>query len=234
MLKKMFFLVLIMFVFFSCKSKYHGLSEKKLNKELFKAVAKEDYKLIKILLKEGADINTIDSYGVLPMMIAIEKKNIKTIKFLVKNGAVFLVKNKTTSRMESILAKTIITGDFKLVKILIELGADPLAKFFFVANDSTTLMAAVYANNIEMVKYFIGLGVKIDARDEYGDPAINWATFFTNNEEIVKLLIEKGCDLNMLGYDRRTALDHAMHRDNPSKEIIKILKEAGAKSAKEL
>jgi ankyrin repeat protein len=235
MLKKIIFLMIIMFTFFSCRSRYQGLSKNQLNKELFKAVANEKYSLIKTLIKEGADINTVDINGVSPMLIAVERKNIKMMEALVKYGADLKAGNNTNDKKQSILFNAITSRNLELVKTLIKSGADPFEKTRFQgADNSTALMAAVFLDNVEMVKYFIELGVDINARDQYGDPAVNWATFFTYNIEIIKLLIDKGCDLNMINSQGRASLDHAINRNPPDKDVINMLKEAGAKSGKEL
>lgn len=238
MLKKIFFLIFIIFSFFSCKSKYQGLSIKQLNKELFRAVANDDYSSIKALINEGADVNTIDVHGVSPMLVAVEKKNIKMIGTLVNYGADLKAGNNSseaTDKKQNILFNAIASGNLELVKVLIKSGADPFEKTRFQgADDSTTLMAAVFSDNVEMVKYFIELDVDINAKDKYGDPAVNWAAFFTYNAKIVKLLIDNGCDLNMINSQGRSSLDHAINRNPPDNNIIIMLKEAGAKSAKEL
>ena len=235
MVKKISFLILIIFIFYSCKSKYHGLTEKKLNKELLKAVAQENYTLIKTLLKEGADVNASDVYGVTPMTIAVEKQNIKMVRLLAKYDVEFTIENDSTEisgKKLSILVNAIELGNLELVKALIELGADPFETFnYHEVGNVTILMIAAFLKNIEMVKYFIDLGVKINARDHFGDPALSWAT---SNSEIIKLLIDKGSELNMTGYLGRTTLDHAVNRNPPNEEVINILKEAGAKSANDL
>jgi len=67
---------------------------------------------------------------------------------------------------------------------------------------------------------------KLDAKNEDGYTALHWACMRAH-WDVVKYLIEKGADLNVVGGDGGTQINWAVHHDNV--DIIKILIDKGAK-----
>lgn len=57
------------------------------NSALIKAAEHNKIKIIKNLLKIGADVNSTGNEGITPLMAAAANGNIKTVKLLIKNGA---------------------------------------------------------------------------------------------------------------------------------------------------
>jgi ankyrin repeat protein len=85
---------------------------------------------------------------------------------------------------------------------------------------------AIENHNLEIVKVFLS-NVDIDAKDIYGETALHWAVII-GNKEIVKLLIERGVDINSQdGLFESTALHLAAQ--NRHLEIVESLLSKGAK-----
>jgi ankyrin repeat protein len=94
-------------------------------------------------------------------------------------------------------------GDVPLMKLLLELGADPLIPNF---NDTTPLMAAAGVGTaepqeeageeseaVEAVKLLLDLGANVNTVDKNGDTAMHGAAFAIS-PQVVKLLAERGAD----------------------------------------
>ena len=99
------------------------------------------------------------------------------------------------------------TGDLPLMKLLLDLGADP---FITNADNSTALLAAAglgdlgsgqqsagtEAEAIEVVKLLLELGADINAVDENGETAIHGAAY-QNWPQLVEFLNENGADVSV-------------------------------------
>lgn len=117
-------------------------------------------------------------------------------------------------------------GSEKVAKELLEKGADPNSKDSF---SRTALMEAVQRGRVDMVKLLLEKGADPNAVDEQGYNALMCVK--AKNEDdvlsIVKLLIDKGTDVNKHSFDGNTPLKHAM--DLKMGRVIQALRAAGAK-----
>ena len=95
----------------------------------------------------------------------------------------------------------------------------------------TPLMVAVTFQYPEVVQLVVDVGINVNIADEFGNNALNIATFFPSTV-VIYILIEGGSELNMIGWQGRTALDHAIANSAP--EIADVIREAGGKTAAEL
>ena len=125
-------------IFLSKKIKRFSQRELDTNliKECKKCSNKNNFENIKLLIENGADINTRDRYvfedkkGVqllsagktTPLMFACSLRSIKVIKFLLENGANPNLKN---SSGKTALMMSLMRGIFEIIKILLENGANP-------------------------------------------------------------------------------------------------------------
>jgi ankyrin repeat protein len=78
---------------------------------------------LKILVRAGADVNFLDANGNTPLLVATKEENpdIKVIEFLLDNGAKPDIFNKSG---ETALGVATEKGEFEIVKLLVEKGAD--------------------------------------------------------------------------------------------------------------
>ncbi|HEY0089210.1 MAG TPA: ankyrin repeat domain-containing protein, partial [Candidatus Lokiarchaeia archaeon] len=102
------------------------------------------------------------------------------------------------------------------------------------------LMTAIYSDrNIEFIEYLIKLGIDINAKDNKGYTALMMCVYTDFTMDYVDFLIEKGTDVNIVNNENMTALDIALKYEDTGSDytnvyIINVLKEAGAKRAKDL
>lgn len=90
--------------------------------KLIQAVERDDINEVKRLIELGGDVNVTDKDGRPALVVAIQKKNQKTVNLLINAGA-----NVNTICRESKLSslvQAILMHDFGIVKCLVNAGAD--------------------------------------------------------------------------------------------------------------
>jgi len=90
-----------------------------------------------------------------------------------------------------------------------------------------SIVAAAKNGDLKTVKTILEKNPsKIDVKNKNGYTALHWACMRAH-WNVVKYLVEKGADLNVVGGDGGTQINWAVHHDNL--EIVKLLVENGAK-----
>ena len=97
--------------------------------------------------------------------------------------------------------------------------------FYQVFTDE--LLRAVASSNCARVNVLLDAGLSVTAVDSSatGNTALHWAASFGSGEE-VRLLIERGADVDRTNCDGATPLHDAVQRGG--EEIVKLLIDAGA------
>ena len=163
--------------------------------------------------------------------------------------------NKLFKRNKSHIMNVVREGLVKLLKYLIENGADVNAKD---EHEWTALMCATENDHFEMVKFLLENGAKINAKNIYAETALILASKSCNLKtvkylvqcgadvnakdqhgyrglllaaiygryDIVKYLVDNGADVNAKSYYHETALILASAHNHP--EIVKYLLDNGA------
>ena len=125
-----------------------------------------NYDLLEYLLKHGGSVNSqgeaVGDYGV-PLFAAINKKDLKAIDILIKNGADV---NQTLDYKPA-LSIVVKRGNLKLAKRLLEAGANPNTGGFIAscadvksAADYTDFPLNISKDNVEMSKLLKKYGAK--------------------------------------------------------------------------
>ncbi|KAF8818834.1 hypothetical protein IHI24_000068 [Rickettsia endosymbiont of Cardiosporidium cionae] len=142
---------------------------------------------IKLLIKEGVDINSYDSEGYNSLMFAIMQNKIDIVKYLIDNN---------------------IDINFQKMKY---------RRFKLLNKDAiypTALMIAVRYSNLEAVDLLLSKSADINLQDSLGRTALIYAITEDKLEDevgikILKLLLDHGANKNIKDSNNQTAMDLA-------------------------
>ncbi|MDR1924667.1 MAG: ankyrin repeat domain-containing protein [Planctomycetaceae bacterium] len=193
------------------------------NTPLHIAVANNKHKIVKYLIKKNADVNAKNDIDITPLYNAYTDEHLEVAKCLIKKGANVNVKDRYH---DTPLYCAISSGQMEVIACLVEAGADINAKN---SGDWGSLHTAIaFTQRMDIVEYLVGKGADINAKDNGGETPLHIAVFY-DNLEIIKYLIKKRADVNIKDNEGKTPLDYV-----EDAEIIKFLRDAGAKSANEI
>ncbi|HZG14693.1 MAG TPA: ankyrin repeat domain-containing protein [Candidatus Bathyarchaeia archaeon] len=198
----------------------------KLNQALLAAATRGDNEAIVELLAEGADINATDERGRTSAMIAVHTNQFAVFTLLIEKGANINIRD---DRSDNPLLYGSAEGMLDFVKASIAAGADTTITNRF---GGTALIPAADRGHVEIVKELLTHSdVNVDHINHLGWTALLEAVILgdggTNHQEIVKLLLAHGANVNIADHDGVTPLQHAKRRG--FREITEALTLAGAK-----
>ena len=148
------------------------------------AVKNNNIKMVKLLIKEGADVNMSE---VTPLHYAVEDNNIKIVKFLIKEGA--NINAIARHIRDTPLHRAVGSNKIEVVKLLIEEGANVnIADIRGI----TPLLYAVYNDNgTEISELLINSGANVNSVDEDWWTPLRLAVKY-DNTEMIELLVGAG------------------------------------------
>lgn len=194
------------------------------SKEFFKLVKSKDYKGVIQFNKAGVDFNLNDGEtGYTPLIQAIRGKDYRMVEYLSKLSGVDLNAVDETKFKLPAISHAIQMNCFKLVKTLIEAGANVNAPSKNKTNYfNTPLMIASWHGRDEIVKLLVENGACINQQDQKNGFTSLIKAVFNGHKTIAKYLLDKGADRTIFSFEFKTALDYAEERHD--KDIIQLLK----------
>lgn len=189
---------------------------------LLTATEKQETNTVISLLKKGADINITDNKGRTPLMIATYKNDVKTAKALIDAGADVNIQDDMKNNPFLYAGAE---GYLDILKLTIDAGADPSLTNRY---GGTALIPASEHGYIDVIKELLmRTNIDVNHVNNLGWTALMEAIVLSNGNEtqqqVIRLLIEHGADINIPDNDGVTPLEHA--RAHHFKEIEKILLE---------
>jgi ankyrin repeat protein len=191
--------------------KYTALSE---------AVKRGYTDIVKIIVENGARIEARTKREYTPLMYAVEEGHVDIVRILLKSGA------DTTVRFidgMTVLHKAAEKGDITMMKLLLDYGADAGA---VDANGNTvlslTITHAPADDKTEIIHMLQESGAV--ANEMKTDVSSLISAVQKGDMELVKLLLEKGADINGMGKGKQRPLNHA-----PDREMAAFLVDNGAR-----
>ena len=166
-----------------------------------KAAKFDDASEVKSLLKKGVNPNILDANGSPMLVLAIREKSPKVINVLLgdKNIDVDL----SDKNGETPLMMASIDGNLPLVKTLV---IDHKAQLDHIG--WTPLHYACAKGQLEVAQFLIANGAIVDSMS-LGNTTPLMMAVQSGNEQVVKLLLDKGADLQLRNDHGLTAIDIA-------------------------
>lgn len=172
------------------------------------------------LIDRGMDVNTVDRGGDSLLIQAVREDMPELVEALLKRRARLDFRNRNGETAISIAAYL---GKLDYVQRLAEAGA----RLDFTG--WPPLVYAVFNNHPQVVEYLIKKGANINAKSEIGATSLLLASR-SGETDMVKFLLKHHADPTIADQNGDTPIDVALKGDN--KQIIELLREAGARSEK--
>ena len=206
------------------------------NDELMFSAKRGDLAAVKTLLGRGADAKAMGPYALSVLEYGVASGNKEVVKAILAAGAdvnselsrdeydrhpTFIADEGRTALMHAAAKK----GNLDIVELLLAAGAAVNAKDW---RGSTALKYAIFGSP-EIVEALIRAKADVNADDEEGETVLMRiaGSRAEEKEKLVEILLAAGADVNARSKSKATALSIA--EDFRNEDIVKILKEAGAK-----
>jgi hypothetical protein len=155
------------------------------NTPLIVAVKNRHERIVKLLIRAGADINKVKDEGWTPLLYAASDGHDRIVKLLLDSGA---NPNKATDEgwtpliIAAAAEMTGFGGHDASVKLLLEAGADPNKED---GDGWTPLSIAIKYGRYKTLKLLLDAGADI-----YDGELLGFAEVMGNDEEIIKMIVE--------------------------------------------
>jgi len=117
-----------------------------------------------------------------------------------------------------LLIKTVESGKFKCVQFLIQSGVDCT---YVDETGMSVLSVSIYQNHTHITKYLLSLNPLKELESNAKIPAVHIASTY-GYDDVIKLLVEHGVDVNILDSKRWTAMHHAVKNRQISTIILLV------------
>ena len=200
---------------------------------LHMACAKHLFNNVKTLLQCGANPNMKDLDGFKPLHYLFLSS--------VNNVDTFNIASDTVRYLNNVLRKTKVRGKFDEIKdLLLKFGAEGIDNDAFwtylyqlqCRKGSTSLILAVQLRHAPMsfIQHFIDNCSQVNAKGRKGETALAIAAA-AGRDDVVKVLIDRGADVNSQDLLGNTALHHtcdALFSDSENLKCLELLLTHGA------
>ncbi|MBC6975395.1 ankyrin repeat domain-containing protein [Bacillus sp. Xin] len=229
MLKRTLNMICCLFFFQGCTQNQEPKKEiKNMEKQLLTAVEQRETATVLSLVQQGVNTNVTDSKGRTPVMIATYGNDVKTAKILIDAGADVNIRDGMKNNPFLYAGAE---GYLEILKLTIDAGADPTLTNRY---GGTALIPAAEHGYIEVIKELLTrTNIDVNHVNNLGWTALMEAIVLSDSskeqQQVIRLLIEHGADVNISDHDGVTPLQHA--RTHKFKEIEEILLQAGAQES---
>ena len=166
-----------------------------------KAAKFDDVSTVKSLLAKGVNPNTVDANGNPMLILAIKDRSTNVIDLLLGNPKIDVDLSNKSGETPLMIAS--IEGNLPLVKTLV------LKNKALIDHISwTPLHYACAKGHLEVAQFLIANGAIVDSMS-LGNTTPLMMAVQSGNEQLVKLLLDKGADLQIRNAQGLTAIDIA-------------------------
>lgn len=189
---------------------------------LLRAVWSHQAKIVRLLIKFGANLELVDHKKWSALMKAAHTGDLEITQLLVQGGASI---NGFGQDGESALMRAVSQGHEDVVRVLIENGADLDAKntssLYWNNKGCTALMYAASGGFEGIVQLLIQAGARINPCVDYDESPLMCAARY-GHEQVLAVLINNGALLNTATKARESALDIAIRYEQDATARILI------------
>ncbi|MCJ1426154.1 hypothetical protein MMC29_004056 [Sticta canariensis] len=176
-------------------------------------------KIVRLLLKSGADVNAQGGYYGNALQEASSGGRQEMVRLLLESGADV---NAQGGYYGNALQAASSGGHQKIVRLLLESGADVNAQGGYYGN---ALQEASSGGHQKIVRLLLESGADVNAQGGYYGNALQAASS-RGHQKIVRLLLKSGANVNAQGGCYGNALQEAS--SGGRQEIVRLLLESGA------
>jgi len=169
--------------------------------EFVKAMKFDDVNTVKSLISQGINPNLVDSNGNPMLVLAIKDRSYKVIDVLLATKGMDV--DLSNKQGETPLMIASINGDLPLVRTLVLKNKAQLDHISW-----TPLHYACAKGHLDIAQFLIANGAKVDSLSLGGTTPLMMAVQ-SGNELLVKLLLDKGANLQLRNAEAITAIDIA-------------------------
>jgi len=173
-----------------------------------KAAKFDNVSEVKSLLSKGVNPNAVDPYGNPMLILAIKDKSNLVIDLLLQNPKIDVDLSNKSGETPLMIAS--IEGNLPLVKTLVLKHKALLDHISW-----TPLHYACARGHLDVAQFLIANGAAVDSLS-LGNTTPLMMAVQSGNEPLVKLLLDKGADLQIRNSNGLTAIDIAEIYDKPS------------------
>lgn len=168
------------------------------SKALIEAARQKHWKIVKMLIETGADVNTIDDNHNTPLLAAVGSESLEIVEMLIAAGASLSSKNKdgttaitTASRLSSPA----------ILKALVQAGADVIQS----VDGKQAIIHAAKEGRLENVKILIEAGANVDVQDIDQNSPLIYASI-GGHVAVIECLIKANANVDGQNSFKKTAL----------------------------
>lgn len=193
--------------------------------QLIQAAEAGDVSAVLLFLQAGAQINASDDRGRTAVIAATHANQVIAVRALIEAGADINIRDNL---MDNPFLYASAEGLYEIVQLTIEAGADTRLTNRF---GGTALIPACERGHVEIVRELLTrTDVDVNHVNNLGWTALLEAIILSDggprHQEIVKLLVDHGADVNIPDGNGVTSLEHAQARG--FQEIERMLLSASA------
>ncbi|KAH0551922.1 hypothetical protein KQX54_003045 [Cotesia glomerata] len=203
-----------------------GLRKDKGFTPLQRAVSRNQFEAVKLLIEAGAKVNPEfvnlrvckENCSILNLAVS-SGPNLAILKLLLGNNA---NANQSCGKCYSPLVKAIHDHQEEIVKVLLEAGADVNLRCNDADDEITPLHMAVKQNQTEIVRILLAKNANINSVTTYRrETVLHSAIQVFVGPKVVKCVLNAGIDVNLVDCNNRTVLELAVTKNTKSTEVIK-------------
>jgi ankyrin repeat protein len=192
-----------------------------------------DHTIVEALLDAGASVNDVDENGKTPLMMAVERGSIATLKRLLSAHAAVNAKDKEGRTALMYVGADLADTALEFARALIAAGADVNARD--ATGDTPLMIAATQTSRgyTKKLQLLLRAGARVNDKNSSGETALMRLASYPFMEpgpgpEPVRFLIAAGADVNARDANGKTALMRLRGSYASVAEMAKVFVEAGA------